>query len=372
MSTISENIEITIPFIGTLLITSELLKKNKAVLKKLSGETCELFFLGSTSFQRLKNMPISCLKKLIKIDYLNKRAFFEEGLKGGSANIVWIDANIFNHENSRYFKKKIPGHLFIKRFDNISDPVSYINSYKREKLLVIASGSLGKEIVSKIKYEYVLAVIIFCNNIMHHKKWAVEYNIIKHVLNSFEDVIRIIQEQYLSIKQDLNHIQFSANAYKSFYDLISTTKNSNMLGKVAITDELFHLAIDHKDEIKQILNERPIFGEALIFLYTTNIIYREFNNAFKKDELHKVILTSSLCLKDMMTIEANYFDGEYLYRGIKSSDISVYKASLETSTPIFIPGFVSASQLKSVARGFSGENGIIFKIKLNKKGLIHI
>lgn len=381
MSIFAREILVRYPFIGVLSITLESLRNKVLTFEKVSGELKNYILLTPIPFKKIQNISTICIRKFIKIDHSSKKIYFEFGLKGGTsgvasnapvdsmngtfANIVWVDSKVFNKQNTKYYNIA-PKNFFLKRFCKITDGIFYINAFKKQ-LIIIVSGSLARELIQKIKLKYILTIIVFCKNLQIYYNLIQVHEIISCIATRYKHAISIIQQQYLSIKENIRHIQYTASTYKSLYFLANATIDSNMINLVNIIDELTHLNIEKKDKIRKILETRKLYlAETIIYLYTTNYIYKKFNKAFKKDRLHKVILSTSLCLKDIMYNTKYYYTGEYVYRGIKLSDFSEYKNALTNSTLIFLPGFISASQSKNVARKFAGNNGIVLKIKLNK------
>lgn len=366
--------------------------------------------LNLVPFKRLKNISSSYLSKIIKLDISRNRAYFEFGLKGGSnqtqsssqncinplsdpletslANIVWVDEKVFNSENTTYFENT-PKNFVIKRFNCLSDAIPYINSYKSNKITVMVSGSLGKDLISKLKFEYISAIIIFCMNVHFHRNWSKKYDIIHAVFNTFSDVVNFINHNCLTKIKDERHVLYTSSEYKSLYCLMNEI-SPNILNIDNVTNELIQIRLDKKDNIiahlpsleslEQLENSsarQNKLAKAIIYLYTTNIIYKEFNNTFKRNEFHKVAVSNALCYREFMNDESFRFKGNVLYRGIKCKDLSEYKIAKQKGIPIFFPGFLSVSQKKNIAKSFSTStgisdcNGILFEIEMNEEKPFH-
>ena len=91
--------------------------------------------------------------------------------------ILWVDQNVHNAENTGYlamFKRNLQqekGQGCIETSDSIEDAIEKIAT--AVKVLIIASGSLGRYLVPKIHcLDSVVSIEIFTYNPQSHKQWA--------------------------------------------------------------------------------------------------------------------------------------------------------------------------------------------------------
>ena len=85
-------------------------------------------------------------------------------------NVIWIDQNVDNEENTGYFKLlKANNSLKVRLFKNTNDAIHYLKSIKLEETQVIINGRLYDEFIERFKENstnmYVAPkIIIFTSN----------------------------------------------------------------------------------------------------------------------------------------------------------------------------------------------------------------
>ena len=64
---------------------------------------------------------------------------------------IWLDANIYNEENSEYSKDLVKNYPKIALFANINDALKFLKQIKFHITFIIVSGSLFHEFIIKLK-----------------------------------------------------------------------------------------------------------------------------------------------------------------------------------------------------------------------------
>ena len=156
------------------------------------------------------------------------------------------------------------------------------------------------------------------------------------------------------------------NYYMEFNDLSSKIFYANLATKKGITDEMINFKKSMADEIIKILTERENnLLEAILYLYSVDFIYSDYNSAFQRQELHRVILTISFCYHEAMNLKKYHFTGDYLFRRWSTLDYSQFKEYLKNKQPLFLPGFTSTFNNQEAASALLSW-GVILKIRLSK------
>lgn len=92
---------------------------------------------------------------------------------------VWLDGNL-NEKNDDNRKteenlRRIINHLYIS--NNEKKCQKYIENINQEKVILIVSGTIGKNFVSRIHHlPQLSSCYIFCGNIDLHKIWAIQFS----------------------------------------------------------------------------------------------------------------------------------------------------------------------------------------------------
>ncbi|OMJ95224.1 hypothetical protein SteCoe_1436 [Stentor coeruleus] len=373
-----ELFEIEFPFLGTLELQFQESILSHCVFKALDSRLISLKAYGFNShvLVSLKMLPINVFKKSIKLDLKSNTLTFLKGLKGGTTlagdavNIIWYDRNAFNEENTNYFET-IPSGYYIKRFSELNEAKTYIEYFRNNKNILLTSGSSGEEILKSFNNDYIKAALIFCFDVEGHKKWARNFPKVVLVHNNFNRILKKAMRYAVSTRDRFDHTELDQKSYWHFKNIIQKFIDANFhLNRQNITDEITCLNMDYKDNIRSLINDKENdLMDSIIYLYSTDLMYHEFNKAYKTNQLHRVLFSSAFCIReiDLYGESREYYCKEkYLYRGIKSKDYINFEAAYQHKVPLFLPGFISTSRDKQVAKKFA-DGGIVMQICLNPK-----
>lgn len=370
--------EIEFPFLGTLMLQFQESTLSNSAFIDLGSRLISLKAYGfnSQTLSTLKMLPSYILKKILKLDLKNSTITFLTGLKGGSTptgdavNIIWYDRNVYNEENTKYFET-IPSGFYIKRFSRLNEAKTYIEYFRNCRNVLLTSGSSGEEILKSFNNDYIKAALVFCINVDDHKKWARNFPKVTLVHNDFNRILKRAMRYAIPIKNIFDHTELDQKNYWHYKNIIEKFIDANFhLTKENIADEMICLNMYYKDYIKSVINddENDLIN-LILYLYSTDLVYYEFNKAFKTNQLHRILFTSAFCIREIDLygeIRGYLCKEKYLYRGIKSSETLNFEAAYQHKTPLFLPGFISTSRNKQVAKKFA-DGGIVMQILLNPK-----
>lgn len=108
--------------------------------------------------------------------------------------VVWVDPNIGNYENSLYVCQLLEGSPHISLFATPSASQALCAlKMKKDRMVcrAITSGYGGEEFVRKLRQELSIRceVLVFCMSVDYHRTWACRYSHIK-VTSSPEIMIK--------------------------------------------------------------------------------------------------------------------------------------------------------------------------------------
>ncbi|CAF1287956.1 unnamed protein product [Rotaria sp. Silwood1] len=110
--------------------------------------------------------------------------------------LVWLDANL--QESDKDFKKSLQ-HLrkivaSITTFTDAQQCVNFLSEIKKEKVFMIVSGSLGRQIVPEIEaLPQLEAIYVFCGNQSVHEQWAKKSSKVKGVYTKIEPICQALE-----------------------------------------------------------------------------------------------------------------------------------------------------------------------------------
>ena len=124
--------------------------------------------------------------------------------------LIWLDANINdnNADNRNTITQLRQVINTIETFEDSENCIQFLEEIPDEKVCMIISGSLGRDIVPRIHHmSQVDSVFIFCSNKQYHEQWAKDWSKIKGI---FSDINLICDALKQSAKDcERNAINFS-------------------------------------------------------------------------------------------------------------------------------------------------------------------
>jgi hypothetical protein len=131
-----------------------------------------------------------------------------------------------------------------------------------------------------------------------------------------------------------------------------------------VSTELVNLNREKSVQILDIYNQKKSdLLETIIYLYTTNFIYKQMNQVCSEQNYKKLKFVLSCCLMEIRKRpEVMVPKNVVLYRGLRNRNhISMYLQQMKG----YWPSFTSTSTDLQVALGFAQASGIVFEIRLS-------
>ena len=150
---------------------------------------------------RKKNIPACLFDKSQEAQQASPLSYVETPRLVENAVIVWLDGSLeklsdTSHKSLSQFRR---ANSLVEIFYDLDKCSEYIKSIKNEKIYLIASGSLGPQIVSQIEHlDQVVSIYIFCGNKANHEQWTKEHRKIKGVHTRIRELGEIVK---LDIRQ---------------------------------------------------------------------------------------------------------------------------------------------------------------------------
>ncbi|CAF5093258.1 unnamed protein product, partial [Rotaria sp. Silwood1] len=126
--------------------------------------------------------------------------------------LVWLDANLQESDND--FKNSLQ-HLrkivaSITTFTDAQQCVNFVSEIKKEKVFMIVSGSLGRQIVPEIEaLPQLEAIYVFCGNQSVHEQWAKKISKVKGVYTKIEPICQALEIDRQRCDQAMIPISFN-------------------------------------------------------------------------------------------------------------------------------------------------------------------
>lgn len=121
--------------------------------------------------------------------------------------IIWLDENIVQMEENILKRKNHLREIIncLKTFDDSDQCLRYIKDIKEEKIFLIISGSLGKNVIHEMNNcPQVFSIYIYCSNEYDHKTWSKNHSKIVGVFTvEHQLVTQITKDVSLFYQNDL-------------------------------------------------------------------------------------------------------------------------------------------------------------------------
>ena len=305
-------------------------------------------------------------------------------IKEKMSNVIWIDPNIDNEENTKYIKELQDINCFnIRYFKNVMDAITLIKSIRFIETNIIISGSLYSEFVERFKENIkdifiIPKIIIFTLN---KEKFLENYQNINS--NSFFN-LGGIQTSFKKIKEFLftplnkkdieeeNQLTFEYIDCKEklvlplFYKtLIDLTPKDNvekyteyLYNKYSTNEEINNL-------LKSILNIPDIPLELLSKYYTRlytiqSQFYYDINKELRENKKDNYLSFIKILYEGIKLKSLPLASNNILYRGskISNNEINLIKKYLKEKLKdlpgaiVFSKSFLSFTKDKNIANGF--------------------
>ena len=219
------------------------------------------------------------------------------------SNLIWIDTNIDNSENTKYSKElqTIKSLKEIKLFKKLDEAFDYMKIIKFEDTIIIVSGRFYSELVEKFKKKiidmfFIPIIIVFTSS----KSKFLEFNIDYEYYNNKFYAFGGIATQFEQIKNYLNKDLENNKDNYSFFDFHNLDESENIKNLKPMgnkKENIFfnnsnepQLTIEFLDKKEQLL--LPLFFKSLINDLSnediekyTNLLYMSFSQDMSKTKL---------------------------------------------------------------------------------------
>ncbi|CAF4449651.1 unnamed protein product [Rotaria sp. Silwood2] len=111
--------------------------------------------------------------------------------------LVWLDSSLDKPTEST---KSLVNQFFrvtdvVQTFHNVDQCFDFMNSIQYEKIFLIVSGSLGRQILPRIEdLDQVHSSYLFCGNKASHEEWAKQYNKIKGIHTKIKELCDAVKK----------------------------------------------------------------------------------------------------------------------------------------------------------------------------------
>ncbi|UJR22890.1 hypothetical protein I4U23_025918 [Adineta vaga] len=258
--------------------------------------------------------------------------------------IIWLDVQY----RARYHHiEKLRNIVnYLKIFDNIDDCMQYICTIENERIFLVVSGQVGKQVVPLLHHlDQLYSIYIFCLNIEAHKVWSMEYPKIRGVFidekllynNLHDDVYLCLSQLPMNIitLEQTSHSLDSTEKPSFFWSqillqVLVRLPESNSAKQDMITEarDQYKNNLIEQSNINEF--ERSYSRDAALKWYTRDsFVYRLVNKALRTENIDNIFLYRFFIIdlyKQLRHMHLQFISSA------KSSTLTFYRGQLVSTT----------------------------------------
>ncbi|CAF1256498.1 unnamed protein product [Adineta ricciae] len=228
-------------------------------------------------------------------------------------SLVWLDSNPHETRQTEQKLRSIINRL--KRFRQVDQCRQYIEEMNsKERVVLIVSGRLGKELVPSIHHHrQIISIYVFCMDKESNRQWAAKFSKVKNVSTNIGELIGDIKRNHKIQKKVEEHLEmnfFSTNTGGGGKSLSGI--NGKFLFSQVLIDCLMELPfneedrneliqccqteykgnVEELDKIEEFANEYS--AKNVLWWYTReSFFYKILNSSLRMENLHVMFLFRS-------------------------------------------------------------------------------
>ncbi|CAF1167181.1 unnamed protein product [Adineta steineri] len=292
-------------------------------------------------------------------------------------SLIWLDANI-NVKETRGTEQKLRSIInHIKKFQDIKQCQQYIEQRsQQDRLILIVSGRLGREIVPDIhQLRQVISVYVYCMDEKSNEQWTFKFSKIKSVVVNLDELISQITADYKFQEKveeplSINIFSTSVDAGKSttgvngqfvfsqiLFDCLlrlkSTEIDKNELSNICQSGyEGNHIELNNLREFQQ--DYSP--NEVLWWYTKETFFYKTLNAALRTQNIHMIFLFRSFIYdiyRQLQNYQSKKFERVYRCQLMSNDELNSLKQNIGQF--ISINSFFSTTDERSTALFLLGD-----------------
>ena len=284
--------------------------------------------------------------------------------------LIWLDrmgdANEENRRTQEKFRSKIS---FFHTFDQSASCVNFLRGDlldRGERVVLVASGSLGAEIIEQIhSIDAIIAIFIFCMDKERNEVWAKHYSKIKGVFVELEDLLDALEIDYLAeefqLTQPLDFLVHDDQIVRQLHQV-----DCSLVDRRDLLDFLHQLYQKNRAELENIDEFEHLYhpSKALDWFVNQTFLFRLLIRSLRHFHL-ELIYRLRFFLQDLaeqLKSSAVALPGQRLFRGqlFSASEMEAFN-DLLGDQPFRWKGFFIASRdekkIRDLLERSSGDNG---------------
>ncbi|CAF1089451.1 unnamed protein product [Rotaria sp. Silwood1] len=266
--------------------------------------------------------------------------------------LCWLDGDVNATDDNK--KTVTMLHSIVKHFkifDDAYECKKYIESLnEKDRLILIVSGRLGREIVPKLhQLKQLLSVYVFCIDKTLNEEWAKQFRKIKDVIIHQENLItRIKSDKRCRVKNE-ERISFNMYITSNNLDQSTIALNENFIYSYVLINNLLRLELNLKDQrqlidlckteykgnkwqltmIREFKHEYTP-NKALLWYIRESFLYRMLSKVLREQNIDQLLLFHFIIRDIYQQLKENqYMSSIRVYRGeiMTLSEIEYLKKS---------------------------------------------
>ncbi|CAF1159287.1 unnamed protein product [Adineta steineri] len=243
----------------------------------------------------------------------NRKNTVVPGAESESFSLFWLDTEVNTADHNQKTQTLLRGMVNnLQTFDNLSECQKNIQSFdEKERLILIVSGKLGREIVPQVhNLRKVSSIYVYCMNKESNREWSQDFSKVKDVIVEQKMLLTRIKLDKKKRVEKKESISYNIYSITDRTDPSTIGLQNQFIHSLVITNMLLQLspipnekqklvAICKKDytgdtnqlqAIREFNDEYTTSDQVLSWYTRDSFLYRMLNKALCQQDLNQLIL----------------------------------------------------------------------------------
>ena len=170
--------------------------------------------------------------------------------------LVWLDANVTtSNEDSQHTLQQLRSVVNeINLFIEPEECISFLEGIKLEKVFLIVSGSLGRDLVPRIdRMTQIDAIYIFCGDKSRHEEWVKKWPKVKGTHTHIKSICKALALAVQQCNRDYTAVSFAQISGEAATDINLNQLEPSFMYTQLFKEALFDMEHDRKKEVRDLV-----------------------------------------------------------------------------------------------------------------------
>ena len=170
--------------------------------------------------------------------------------------LVWLDANVTtSNEDSQHTLQQLRSVVNeVNLFTEPEECMNFLEGIELEKVFLIVSGSLGRDLVPRIHpMTHIDTIYIFCGDKSRHEEWVKKWPKVKGIHTQIESICKAFELALKQCNRDHTAVSFAQISGEATTDINLNQLEPSFMYTQLFKEVLFDMEHDRKKELRDLV-----------------------------------------------------------------------------------------------------------------------